>query len=63
MIVTWDIPKKVISSRNTQQIALDEAEPVGHNDAKYFANVETPIPSRAPMIFSAVNSSCCARFS
>ena len=53
-----DEPKKLITISDTAHIALLETESGEVLDAPNLANVDAPIPNKAPMILRTVNSSC-----
>jgi hypothetical protein len=56
-------PKKVIQTRKTAGIALEDAEWSGRKEARNLAKVESPMPKRAPVMLRMVASKCWASVS
>jgi hypothetical protein len=56
-------PRKVIDTRKTAGIALEDAERSGRKEAIYLAKVERPMPKKAPVMLKMVASKCCASVS
>jgi hypothetical protein len=56
-------PKKVIQTRKTAGIALEDAERSGRKEARNLAKVESPMPKRAPVMLRMVASKCWASVS
>jgi hypothetical protein len=57
------LPKKAMITRETAGIALDDVVWSGRKDAMYLANVEKPMPKRAPEMLRIVASQCWASVS
>ena len=56
-------PKKVIQTRKTAGITLEDVEWSGRNEARNLAKVESPMPKRAPVMLRMVASKCWASVS
>jgi hypothetical protein len=56
-------PRKVIDTRKTAGIALEDAERSGRKEAMYLAKVERPMPKKAPLMLRMVASKCWASVS
>jgi hypothetical protein len=56
-------PRKVIHTRKTAGIALEDTERSGRKEAMYLAKVERPMPKNAPVMLRIVASKCWASVS
>jgi hypothetical protein len=56
-------PKKVIQTRKTAGIALEDVDWSGCKEARNLAKVESPMPKRAPVMLRMVASKCWASVS